>query len=208
MFSPRWRKLLRDLRAAKGRMVMMVIAIAVGIFGVGTILSAYTILTREISRNYLSTNPASAFLEMDKVDDSFVDSVRHRPGIADVEASSTVMARIETKPGEWMPLLLFVVKDFNGMRINTFQPESGAWPPPEGSILMERVALPLVNAKVGDDLKFKPPMVQSVKSPFPGSSTIRVWLLPGRSRQRMDMSLQLRWPGLAKAVLYIFLRSP
>ena len=157
MVSPRWQKMLRDLWIAKGRMVMMVIAIAVGIFGVGTILSAYTILTREISRNYLSTKPASALLELDKVDQALVESVRHRPGIADAEASSSVMARIEIKPGEWMPLLLFVVKDFNAMHINTFRPESGAWPPPEGSILLERVALPLVNAKVGDALRVQTP---------------------------------------------------
>ncbi|TLN21542.1 ABC transporter permease, partial [bacterium] len=157
MVSPRWRKLLGDLRSAKGRMVMMVIAIAVGIFAIGTILSTYTILTREISRNYLSTKPASALLEMDKVDQALVESVRHRPGIADAEASSSVMARIETKSGEWMPLLLFVVKDFNGLRINTFRPESGAWPPPEGSILLEREAAPLVKAKVGDVLRVQTP---------------------------------------------------
>lgn len=157
MISPRWRKLLRDLRTAKGRMTMMVLAIAVGIFGVGTILSAYSILTREISRNYLDTNPASALIELDKVSDSLVDSVRLRSGIAAAEASSTLVARIEVKPNEWMPLLLFVVKDFNAMRINTFRPESGAWPPQDGSILLEREALPLVNAKVGEKLRVQTP---------------------------------------------------
>ncbi|MHB1405264.1 MAG: ABC transporter permease [Desulfitobacteriaceae bacterium] len=148
---------MRDLWIARGRMLMMVIAIAVGIFGVATILSTYTILNREVSRNYLGTNPASAQLEMDKVDDSLIDSVRLRPGIADAEASSVVIARIEKKPGEWMPLLLFVIKDFNTMRINTFRPESGAWPPPEGSILLEKEALPLVNAKVGDAYRVQTP---------------------------------------------------
>lgn len=36
MLSPRWKKLWRDLQSARGRMVMMVLAIAVSIFGVGT----------------------------------------------------------------------------------------------------------------------------------------------------------------------------
>ena len=63
MLSPRWKKILRDFQASTGRMVMTVIAIAVSIFAVGAILSAYTILTREISRNYLGTNPASAYLQ-------------------------------------------------------------------------------------------------------------------------------------------------
>ena len=124
MSSPRWKKLLRDLQATQGRMVMIVVAIAVSIFGVGTILSAYTILTREISRNYLGTNPASAFLELDRVDDALVEAVRQQPNIAEAEAGSWVVARVEAKPNEWLPLLLFVIKDFNTMRINTFLPEA------------------------------------------------------------------------------------
>ncbi len=152
MFSARWKKLLRDLQAAQGRMVMMVIAIAVSIFGVGTILAAYTILMREVSRNYLGTHPASAFVELDRVDDPLVQAVRRQPNIADAEATSWVMARIEVRPNEWRPLLLFVIKDFNAMQLDTFLPESGAWPPPDRSMLVEREALPLTNAKVGNTI--------------------------------------------------------
>ena len=62
MNSPRWKKIIRDLQSAQGRMAMMVIAIAVSIFAVGMILTAYTVLSREMSRNYFGTNPASAFI--------------------------------------------------------------------------------------------------------------------------------------------------
>ena len=157
MISPRWQKLFRDLWTTKGRMAMMVIAITVAIFGVGTILSSYTILTREVSRNYLGTNPAVASLEMDKIDDSLVSTKRLHPEIAAVEASSIILARIEKQPGEWMPLLLFIVKDFKAIRINTFRPISGAWPPPEGTLLLEREALPLLKAKVGTALRVQTP---------------------------------------------------
>src|SRR5512140_1985005 len=129
MLSPRWKKLWRDLRMAQGRMIMMVIAIAVSILGVGTILSAYTILTREISRNYLGTNPASAFLELDRVDDAVLQAVKQRPDIQDAEATSWATARVEVKPGQWRQVLLFVIPDFKALRINTFLPEAGAWPP-------------------------------------------------------------------------------
>ena len=53
---------MKDLEAARGRMAMIVIAIAMGVFGVGAILSAYGVLRREIRRNYVETNPASAFI--------------------------------------------------------------------------------------------------------------------------------------------------
>ncbi len=157
MTSPRWKKLLRDLQASTGRMAMMVIAIAVSIFAVGTILSAYTILTREISRNYLGTNPASAYLELDRVDDSVVEAVKQRPNIVDAEAGSWIMTRIDIGSNEWRPLLLFVVKDFNTIRLNKFQPEAGAFPPPDQTILLEREALKFINAKIGDVLNVQTP---------------------------------------------------
>lgn len=157
MTSPRWKKLWRDLQAARGRMAMMVIAIAVSIFGLGTILSAYTILTREIRRNYMGTNPASAFMELDRVDDAVVQAVKRREDVLDAEATSWVVARVAVKPNEWRQLLLFVVKDSASMRIDTFLPESGAWPVPDGGILLEREALKLIGAKVGDSLDVQTP---------------------------------------------------
>ena len=155
--SPRWRKLLGDLQVARGRILMMVLAIAAGLFGVGVILGAFSILTREIRANYRSTNPASAQLELDRVDSALVNAVRHQPGIAAAEASSTVLAKIKLTSGEWMPLLLFVIPDFKALEINTFKPESGAWPPPTGTILLERQALRLIEARVGDALAVQTP---------------------------------------------------
>jgi putative ABC transport system permease protein len=92
----RWRKLLGDVQAAQGRMVMMVLAIAAGLFGVGVILSAFTILTREMQRNYLMTNPATATLELDKLDTKLLTSVRGLPEIAAAEAGLTVQGKIQS----------------------------------------------------------------------------------------------------------------
>lgn len=67
------------------------------------------------------------------------------------------MTRIDIGSNEWRPLLLFVVKDFNTLRLNKFLPESGAVPPPEQTILLERAALKFINAKVGDVLNVQTP---------------------------------------------------
>ncbi|MBI5351997.1 MAG: FtsX-like permease family protein [Chloroflexi bacterium] len=157
MNSPRWKKMLRDLQAARGRMAMMVIAMAVSIFGVGMILSAYTILSREMSRNYLGTNPASAFIELDRVDAALVEAVSQRPGISEAEAGSWVTARAEVNPNEWMPVFLFVVPDFNAAHVSTVNPEAGAYPPSEYTILLEREVLPMLNVKIGDALAIQTP---------------------------------------------------
>ena len=117
MLSPRWRKLLGDLSESRQRTVAMIIALAIGIFGVGTMLGSYSILTREIARNYRSTDPASATLELARrgrcaCGRQFVKF----PGIADAEARATILSRIRVADDEWVRLLLFVINDFNDLR--------------------------------------------------------------------------------------------
>jgi putative ABC transport system permease protein len=115
----------------------MTVAVALGVFGVGTMLSGYAILTREILRNYLDTNPASATLELDSVTPALLSEVRARPGIAAAEARATVVARVRVG-ADWVALRLFVISDFDAFRIGTFRSVAGAWPPPEGTMLLER----------------------------------------------------------------------
>jgi putative ABC transport system permease protein len=157
MNSPRWKKILRDLQSARGRMTMMIIAIAVSIFGVGMILSAYTVLRREMSHNYLGTNPASAFIELDRVDDALVKVVSERPGISEAEATSWVGARAEVSANEWMPVLLFVYPNFETSHVSTVAPEAGVYPPLSQTILVEREVLPMLGLKIGDSLTIQTP---------------------------------------------------
>ena len=151
MNSPRWKKLVRDLQSAQGRMAMTVIAIAVSIFGVGMMLSAYTVLSREMSRNYLGTNPASAFIELDRVDDALTRAVSEREGILEAEATSWVGGRAEIRPNEWIPVLLFVVPDFETSHVSTVAPEAGAYPPASQTILVEREVLPMLDMNIGEN---------------------------------------------------------
>jgi putative ABC transport system permease protein len=155
--GPRWRKLGRDLWAEKGRALSMVVAIAVSVMGIGTVLGAYAVLTREVPRNYLETRPASAAFEIPAgVERKLADEVRALPGIADADVGDIVLAR--SKVGEdWIPSLLFVVDDFDAMRLNTFARVSGAWPPPEGTMLVERTAVPMLGVGEGGRVLVKPP---------------------------------------------------
>lgn len=152
MNSPRWKKIWRDLQITRGRLGMMVTAMAVSIFGVGLIVSAFAVLSREMSRNYLGTNPASAFIELEQVDEALVEAVQQRPGIAGAEATSWVSARAEVRPNEWMPVLLFIVPDFERWQISMVAPEAGAYPPPTQTLLVEREVLPMLGLNVGDTL--------------------------------------------------------
>ncbi|NAS24510.1 FtsX-like permease family protein [Herbidospora sp. NEAU-GS84] len=144
MSSPRWNKAHRDLVLAAGRMSLLVVAIAAGISGVGSVLGTNGIVTREIDANYLGTRPAAATFDLDRVDPALVDRVRTWPGVTDAEARATVTARLRLGPDEWRTLLLTVVPDFTTMRLATVTHESGSWPPPAGTMLLERSAREMV----------------------------------------------------------------
>ncbi len=161
--GPRWRKLRRDMALAWGRTVMMIVAIAAGVTGIGAVLSANAIASREITRNYLGTAPAAATLELDRADAALAEQVRGRPGITDAQARATLTATMRIGPDEWRTLVLFVVPDFDDMRISTFARESGAWPPPSGTMLIERAARDMV-----------PPGPVEVRLPGGQSRTITV----------------------------------
>lgn len=156
MASPRWQKILRDLWTGRGRMALMIVAVAASLFAVGTALSAYAILARELNRAYRGTNPASATLETDVVDGALLDMVRAQPGIRDADARATIRAQVRVGD-DWRPLILFVVPDFTAMRLSTFARLEGDWPPPAGTMLVDHMALGVVGARAGQHVTVKTP---------------------------------------------------
>lgn len=157
MLSPRWRKLRGDVEQANGRILMMIVAIAVGVIAVASISTAYTILTREIERNYLATNPAAALIDVDSSDPSLVEGVRAQPGIAAAEAAGRLTGRIEVRPNEWVPLLLFVVPTFRDTRISTVRLDSGRWPTTSDGIMLERTAVSVANTAIDQTIHVQTP---------------------------------------------------
>jgi putative ABC transport system permease protein len=155
--SPRWKKLGGDIDQARGRLLMMVVAIAVGVFAVASISTAYTIVKREIARGYLSTNPADALLDAQGLDETVLAGVRAQPGIQWAEAASRLTGRVEIRSHEWLPLLLFVVPDLSAARISTVRLEAGRWPSAPDGILIERTAIPVANTAVGRQITVQTP---------------------------------------------------
>ncbi len=149
MLKTRYIKLFRDIRREKGKFILMVTAISVSLIGVSAVLSAFTIMSREIGKNYELTLPASATLEMGSVDDGLAAEAKKRPGIAAAEARSTVAARVRSGDGVWQPLLLFVIGDFDNMTLARFDRETGDWPPRTGTMLLERMGLELYGVAPG-----------------------------------------------------------
>lgn len=156
MLSSRWHKVLSDLISNKLRTVLIVLSIAVGLFALGTILSARALLSSGMADAYAAINPSSGFVRtVEPFDESFVRTVASVPGVAAVDARRSIEVRVLDVTGSWLNLRIFAVEDYDAMMVNVIQPESGAWPPPDREILIERSAMPLLGLTTGDVLKTK-----------------------------------------------------
>src|SRR6266404_447653 len=150
-----WHKVTRDFWEERARTALVVLAIAMGIAGFAGVLSSYAILTRELDKGYLATNPASAILRTDAIDDGLLAAILSNHDISDAEPRRVVSGRIKTGPVEWRNLKLFVVKDYGNIHVSTLEPQQGAWPPETGEILIERDAFQVARARIGDTVAVK-----------------------------------------------------
>jgi putative ABC transport system permease protein len=150
-----WRKAIRDFWHERARTALVVLAIALGISAFATVLSSYAILTRELDLGYLATNPASAVIRVDAVDDDLIKAILQNPEVSDAEPRRTISGQIKAGPAQWRNLILFVVQDYGNIRVSRLVPQSGAWPPANGEILIERDAFQVARAKIGDAVTVK-----------------------------------------------------
>jgi putative ABC transport system permease protein len=150
-----WRKAMRDFWHERARTILVILAIALGISAFAAVMSSYAILTRELDRGYLATNPASAILRVDSIDDELVAAVLRNPEVSHAEPRRVITGQIKSGPMRWRNLILFVVKDYGDIRISKLEPESGAWPPATGEILVERDAFQVLGANIGDAVTVK-----------------------------------------------------
>jgi len=150
-----WRKAIRDFWYERARTALVVLAIALGISAFAAVMSSYAILTRELDLGYLATNPASAVIRVDQIDDETVKAILQNPEVSDAEPRRTIRGQIKAGPVQWRNLVLFVVHDYGNIRVSKLVPEKGAWPPATGEILIERDAFQVAKANVGDAVKVK-----------------------------------------------------
>ena len=155
--APRWRKLLGDFNAAPGRILLMMAALAIGVFALTTISSAYVTLSREISRNYLATNPASALIDVGAVTPDLLAAIAADPEIEGAEPASIIEAQARDAAGAWQRALLFVVPDLANATIGKVLPQFGQFPKSDGNTLLEREVLPFLDVAIGDEVLLRLP---------------------------------------------------
>jgi putative ABC transport system permease protein len=149
MVSPRWRKVYRDLWLHRARSVLVVLAIAVGLAGAGTILSTWALVERATREGFLASRPASATIRTDSVDAVLLAAIRAVPEVALAEARRTVTASVRAQ-GTWRTAILFTADDLPAVEVGRLQLEAGAWPTGEAAMAIEQSSVAFAGLAVGE----------------------------------------------------------
>ena len=131
-------KVWNDVKSGGSRSILVVFALALGLWGAGSVAVSFRIQSPDLRRNFLGTEPPHAIITLESA--RSLDPRSLGPSVEAAEYRDFVLLRIEVKPNEWIPLWLFGVEDFAKARLAKLQPQSGAFTPPAGTMVMERDA--------------------------------------------------------------------
>jgi putative ABC transport system permease protein len=159
MLPPRWRKVIFDLWDHKMRTLLVVLSIAVGVFAVGMIAGSRSILARELHASWRAANPASAVLFTGSFDEELLWSIQNMPEVGTADARLEFGVRFKTlTPGvdpeaiAWRNLGIIAVPDYTDIQVFDLTPETGAWPPPNNQIVIERSSMEWMGVALGDEI--------------------------------------------------------
>ncbi|MEI7980915.1 MAG: FtsX-like permease family protein [Bacteroidota bacterium] len=143
-------KTFRDLLINPKRTILVVFALVLGIWGVGTVFVSNFILTNDLNANYQSTHPAQVVFHSDRFNELNLQKFIDKPEVETAEFRDFSLQRIEIYPNEWIPLWLYGVDDFEKMKLALVFPEAGNEVPDTGTILMERDCKHVTAIDTGD----------------------------------------------------------
>jgi putative ABC transport system permease protein len=145
-------------------LALMVVAIAVSLVAFSTVLYAWSVVSRETGRAYLSTEPASATIRFGPAVDAeemaaIAAEARSLPAV--IEATGRSQFTTDVAVGgrvREIPLQVFAAAPEDPMRMAIVEVEQGTgWPPASGEILLRRDSLDLLEVAVGDTVTVETP---------------------------------------------------
>ncbi len=148
---PRWRKVLHDLWDNKGRTLLVVFSIAVGVFSIGVISGAYQIIGNDMGVSYAANNPSNIELRTENFDETVLDTIRNMQGIASAEARRVSNFRVRTVDSDtWISLDVIAFKSFADNEVNLLRPIAGASEADKNEILLDKRTLEKIDFEIGD----------------------------------------------------------
>ncbi|MGH2619983.1 MAG: FtsX-like permease family protein [Anaerolineales bacterium] len=134
-----WKKILRDLWLNRLRTLLIVVVVVSGTAAFGVLLASQVVTESSERQQYLGASPAHAILTIPEFGDALITKVELQAGVVRAEGRRVVQARLQTDSGQWIPLEITALADFDDWQINRVYAENGVVAaPPQGAILLER----------------------------------------------------------------------
>ena len=125
-----FRKVWRDLWNNKGRTLLVVLSIAVGVLALGLITTSNTLLTRQMTVSQIASQPSNVIMYLaGTIDDDTVKSIDRLPDVVDAEGASSLGLRWKpTLDAEWQSASIVALDDYENQRFDVVTLLQGAWP--------------------------------------------------------------------------------
>ena len=149
--------MLSDLWDSKLRTTLVVASIAVGVFAIGMIATAYAVLAEDINLSYAAVNPVNIEIATDPFNEEFLRAFERIPGIADVEGRRTISVRTSLDGVDWQSQNLTAVEDFKTMKINQLGSIEGTQYPNRDEMVISKDFMNDTGYHVGDQILVKFP---------------------------------------------------
>lgn len=147
--NPRLKKSINDLWGNPGRTLLVIFALSIGLWGVGSISVSYFILKNDLNENFTRTAPFHVALTSRDFASLGFASFKQRPEIESAEFRDLSFQRIEVFQDQWLPMWLYGLDDFEKLNLARVYPEDGFHSPPHGTVILERNGKLVSNLKTG-----------------------------------------------------------
>jgi len=143
-------KIARDLLREKQRTITVILAMILGVFSVSVMVTSRDLLNQNLKDNYRKTNPASFTLVLDSLTDDLRKELIELPEIEDVEIRQMVLSRFPMGENSYLPIFMFLIEDFDHLRIGKFSIDAGRFPKSANEMVIERTGDSLTDLNPGE----------------------------------------------------------
>ncbi len=155
ILKPRWSKVVSDLWEDKTRTSLVVASIAVGVFAIGMIVTAFDILSNDINASYASVNPPNIEVWTDPFHENLIQVLEEIPGVDKVEGRFIVGTRARKGSDPWEGMSLIGMDDFGTSSINFLTTIEGSQIPGKDEVIFSENMMLSTGFQVGDEIEIE-----------------------------------------------------
>ncbi len=157
LLKPRWSKVFSDLWDDKTRSSLVVASIAVGVFAVGMIITAFVILREDVNTNYAVANPVNIEVWTSPFYEDLIRVIEKVPGVENVEGRQIIPIRARRGDENWQGLALVGIKNFENLDINQLTVIDGNLYPGKNEVTISKDVINDTGFQVGDEIEIELP---------------------------------------------------